>query len=220
MFDNLETGEIVERLSIRTYDESGNRITEWDEETGWFEDGQEQIETGEWVMTRIYHPYTEEQLENIKIEKEKAALEESRQQLTLEDVTAIFIKTQLNTVDIPDQTSLRMMNYYPSFEEIIGQTVDIGFKFTYNGEMYKTIQPTLLIQEHYKPGEGTESLYTRIDLERTGAIYDPIPYSGNMALEYGKYYTQDDVVYLCNRDTVNPVHNALSELVGIYVKIV
>lgn len=209
--------EDLSRLSMRTYDELGNRITEWDEESGWFEEGTEQLDTGEWIMNRIYHPYTEEQLENIQIEKEKAALEESRQQLTLEEVTAIFMKTQLNAMDIPDQTSLRMMNYYPSFEEIIGQTVDIGFKFTYNDEMYKTIQPTLLIQEHYKPGEGTESLYTRIDLERTGAIYDPIPYSGNMALENGKYYTQDDVLYLCNRDTVNPVYNKLSELVDLYV---
>ena len=31
---------------------------------------------------------------------------------------------------------------------------------------------------------------------------------------------QDGVTYLCNRDTVNPVYNPLSELVGIYVEIV
>lgn len=46
---------------------------------------------------------------------------------------------------------------------------------------------------------------------------DPIPYSGNMVLENGKYYTQDNITYLCTRDSDNPVYNALSELVGIYV---
>ena len=39
-----------------------------------------------------------------------------------------------------------------------------------------------------------------------------------MALENGKYYSQDGVTYLCNRDTVNPVYNPLRELVGLYVK--
>ena len=41
---------------------------------------------------------------------------------------------------------------------------------------------------------------------------------GNMALVSGKYYSQDGVVYLCTRDTVNPVYNPLRELVGLYVK--
>ena len=30
--------------------------------------------------------------------------------------------------------------------------------------------------------------------------------------------SQDEVTYLCNRDTVNPVYNPLRELVGLYVK--
>jgi hypothetical protein len=47
---------------------------------------------------------------------------------------------------------------------------------------------------------------------------DPIPYNGNMRLENGKYYIQDNVIYLCTRDTVNPVYNPLAELVGVYVE--
>jgi hypothetical protein len=41
-----------------------------------------------------------------------------------------------------------------------------------------------------------------------------------MALKNGKYYIQDGVIYLCNRDTGNPVYNALAELVGLYVEAV
>ena len=46
---------------------------------------------------------------------------------------------------------------------------------------------------------------------------DPIPYNGNMALEAGKYYSQSGAVYLCTRDTVNPVYSGLADLVGLYV---
>ena len=47
-----------------------------------------------------------------------------------------------------------------------------------------------------------------------------IAYDGNMALENGKYYVQNEIVYRCTRDTVNPVYNALADLVGIYVEVV
>lgn len=215
-----ETGEIVEDLSMKTYDEQGNVITEWDEEKGWFEDGTEQNERGAWIMNRIYHPYSKEQLEQIQLEKEIAALVESRRQLTLDEVAAIFMRSQLNTVDIPDQTSLRMINYYPTFDEIVGTEVKKGFKFTYKDKMYKTEQPTLTIQKEYPPEKGTESLYSRIDLEHLGTIYDPIPYEGNMELYKDKYYIQNDVLYICTRDSGIALTHVLSDLVGTYVKLV
>lgn len=75
-------------------------------------------------------------------------------------------------------------------------------------------------QIHITPGVGMESLYTEINETHTGTEDDPIPYSGNMALEQGKYYMQDYEIYLCTRDTLISVHNPLSELVGIYVELV
>jgi hypothetical protein len=73
-------------------------------------------------------------------------------------------------------------------------------------------------QDNWAPGEtGAESLWEEICESHDGTKYDPIPYSGNMALEAVKYYIQSGKTYLCNRDTGNPVYHALSELVGIYV---
>lgn len=40
-----------------------------------------------------------------------------------------------------------------------------------------------------------------------------------MALENGLYYMQDYTIYLCTRDTVNPVYNPLADLVGLYVEV-
>ena len=37
-------------------------------------------------------------------------------------------------------------------------------------------------------------------------------------MESGKYYNQGGAVYLCTRDTVNPVYSALADLVGLYVE--
>lgn len=143
--------------------------------------------------------------------------------LNAEEVTALLIKQQINSITVDDQTALRMRRYYPTFAELVGQTVKLGTKFragdSENADLYKTIQPELTIQAHYPPGEGTESLYTRIDEIHDGTQYDPIPYNGNMALENGKYYIEDGVIYLCNRDTGIAVYNKLAELVGIYVEV-
>lgn len=66
----------------------------------------------------------------------------------------------------------------------------------------------------------TESLWEEICEQHDGTKYDAILYNGNMALEAGKYYTQDGVLYLCNRDSGNPVYHPLSALVGLYVEVV
>ena len=143
--------------------------------------------------------------------------------MTAEEVTALLIKQQINSITVDDQTALRMRRYYPTFAELVGQTVKLGTKFraddSENADLYKTIQPELTIQAHYPPGEGTESLYTRIDEIHDGTQYDPIPYNGNMVLENGKYYIEDGIIYLCNRDTGIAVYNTLAELVGIYVEL-
>lgn len=167
----------------------------------------------------VYRDLTDEELSQLEVGKRKYEVYEKHRQLTESEVNQMFIKSQINIVEIDDQTSLRMLDYYPAYQELIGQTVSQGFKFTYNGKLYKVIQ-SHTFSESWVPDNGTESLYTRIDEEHDGDLYDPIPYEGNMALENGKYYTQSNVVYLCNRDTVNPVYNYLSELVGLYVEVV
>lgn len=118
---------------------------------------------------------------------------------------------------IDDETALSVKSLFPSFDEVIDMIVKEGFRFTYKDKLYKVIQPELQIYAHNIPGVGTESLYAVINETNAGTIDDPIPYSGNMALENGKYYSQDGVIYYCNRDTGNPVYNPLSELIGLYV---
>ena len=127
-----------------------------------------------------------------------------------------IIEQAMQSINGNDALTARSM--YPTFESIIGKTVKQGFKFTHGGKLWRTEQPEMTIQEHYAPGMGTESLYSEVCETHAGTLEDPIPYNGNMALESGKYYMQDVKIYRCTRDTVNPVYNALSELVGLYVE--
>lgn len=127
-----------------------------------------------------------------------------------------IIEQAMQSIDGNDALTARSM--YPTFESIIGKTVKHGFKFTHGGKLWRTEQPEMTIQEHYAPGMGTESLYSEVCESHAGTLEDPIPYNGNMALESGKYYSQDGKIYRGIRDTGNPVYNALSELVGLYVE--
>ena len=115
-----------------------------------------------------------------------------------------------------DNTALRMKQFYPTFDEIVGQKVKQGFKFRHGDYLWATVKE-LTIQSHYAPGDGMESLYTKVNETHAGTLEDPIPYDGNMALENGKHYSQYSTIYLCNRDTGNPVYHKLSELVGQFV---
>ena len=172
----------------------------------------------------IIRDMTADEIADVQEAAAKAEAEEKRRPLSSSEVQEMLVRQQINTLTVDDQTALRMRRYYPTFAELVGQTVSQGTKFrvddSEDADLYKTIQPELTIQAHYPPGVGTESLYTRIDEAHDGTKYDPIPYDGNMALESGKHYTQSGMTYLCSRDTVNPVYNALSELVGIYVEVV
>lgn len=143
-------------------------------------------------------------------------IEESRRPFTADEVNQMMIAQQINTLTVDDNTALRMKEFYPTFESIIGREVDNGFKFTHGDRLWSVNQPKLTIQEHYPPGEGMESLYTEVCETHDGTLDDPIPYSGNMILYQGKYYIQDYVIYLCSRNTINPVYDPLSKL-GDYV---
>ena len=140
-------------------------------------------------------------------------------QSEIQQAAVLVARMQAQSLD--DTQALTVKAIYPQWSEVIGQTVKQGFKFLYNDILYKVIQPDgLTIQEQYIPGEGTESLYAVINETNAGTQEDPIPYAGNMALENGKYYSQDGVIYLCNRDTEIPVYQDLKDLVGIYVETV
>ena len=170
----------------------------------------------------IYRDATAEELVAIQQSQAIYEVSERTRPLTSEEVTAMLIKQQINTIEVDDKTALRMIAFYPEWPYLAAKSFTaekVGFKFVHAGKLYKTRQEKHTFSTAWVPGEGTESIYERIDEVHDGTKYDPIPYDGNMALKTGKYYTQDGVKYICTRDTGNPVYHALKDLVGLYVEI-
>lgn len=162
----------------------------------------------------VLHDMTAAEIAAMQDAAARVEAEEKHRPLSLSEVQEMMVRQQINTLAVDDATALRMVAYYPGWTA--GTAYAAGDRLVYNGDLYKVLQAHTA-QETWLPGTGTESLYTRIDEQHDGTKYDPIPYSGNMTLEAGKYYSQSGKTYLCNRDTGNPVYNALAELVGLYV---
>ena len=116
-------------------------------------------------------------------------------------------------IPLDDATAYRMKDFYP--EWAAGQAYTAGYKVQYGGKLWRCLQAHTS-QEGWEP-ENSASLWAEICETHDGTLTDPIPYSGNMTLEAGKYYSQSGKTYLCNRDTGNPVYHALADLVGLYV---
>ena len=156
---------------------------------------------------------TPEEIAEMEAEAARFEAAERHRHLTESEVTRLLITQQINTLSVDDNTAMRMLEFYPEWAS--GMDYSTGYKVQRGGKLWRCLQAHTA-QTGWEP-ENTPALWTEICETHAGTLEDPIPYDGNMALEAGKYYIQDYVIYLCNRDTVNPVYNPLAELVGLYV---
>ena len=163
---------------------------------------------------KTYRDMTDEEIAAIEAEAARFEAAERTRPLTESEVSRMLIAQQINMLEVDNNTALRMVAFYPEWTADTEYT--IGYKVQRNGKLWRCRQAHTS-QTGWEP-ENAASLWTEICESHAGTLEDPIPYSGNMALESGKYYSQDNKVYRCTRDTGNPVYNALSELVGLYVE--
>jgi hypothetical protein len=157
---------------------------------------------------------TADEIREMERQRILATIAENSRPITEAEVSRMLITQQINTLAVDDNTALRMREFYPEWAENTDYAV--GFKVQRNGKLWRVRQAHTSIVT-WEP-ENAPSLWEVINETHDGSIDDPIPYDGNMALQNGKHYMQNGVIYRCNRDTVNPVYNPLAELVGLYVE--
>lgn len=167
------------------------------------------------LLNGKYVELTSEEIEAIQEAQAAYEAAERTRPMTESEVSRLLIAQQINTLSVDDNTALRMTEFYPEWAADTEYT--IGYKVQRNGRLWRALQAHTS-QAEWEP-ENAASLWTEICESHAGTLEDPIPYSGNMALESGKYYLQEYVIYRCTRDTINPVYNALADLVGIYVEV-
>jgi hypothetical protein len=137
--------------------------------------------------------------------------------MTMLQQAVMMLKGQ--ALELPDEKAAEVPALFPTWEEMIGKQVEAGKRLFYGGRLWKVLQAHT-VQADWTP-DVAASLFTEVAISaEQGTLDNPIPYNGNMALEQGKYYSQDGVVYLCIRDTGTPVYHPLAQLVGLYVEVV
>lgn len=149
---------------------------------------------------------TEDQAEDI--EQLKKYVEEGGPGVDQTLLAASLVVAKANAQALPDAQALETKALYDTFDELVEMKYKAekqGFKFRDGDDLWKTAQDDVTFQSQYRPGQGTESLYTHIDEAHAGTQEDPIPAKANMEYEYGKYYSEGDAIYICERGGVpNP----------------
>lgn len=124
-------------------------------------------------------------------------------------------KNNINTFGLTDEESLQVIDWFPVWEANV--ELKTGEKISYNGKLYEILQDHTS-QDGWEPSINTASLFKEVAINDTfGTKDNPIEYNNNMALENGKYYIQNNIKYLCTRDTGTAVYNDLAALIDIYV---
>lgn len=152
-----------------------------------------------------YVEMTPEEIEELQEQQKKWEDEEKHRPLREDEVLNMFLTQNIQILAVDDNTALRMISFYPVWEDLCESSYnakDKGFKFSYGDKLYKTIQDNFTFQSQWIPGEGTSAIYTRIDELHTGLIDDPIPVPEDVttnAFTYkiGLYYTYNGTLYLC-----------------------
>lgn len=140
--------------------------------------------------------------------------------LSPEEIARDIVLEQYNQrTDIPNQEALDRMVVIYDWSKYIGRVLKQGQLCVYNDKVWRSRQEHTVL-EVYPPSMDTASLYEVIEKIHTGEKDDPIPYAPPMEIFDGKYYTEDEVLYLCTRDSGVALTHALRDLVGIYVDIV
>lgn len=127
------------------------------------------------------------------------------------------IKSNIQTYKMSNKESLEVKEFYPNW--VSGKKVIKGEKYNYNKLLWECRQDHTT-QTTWKPSVETASLWKVVEIEHTGTIDDPIPFTPPMEIFIDKYYTQSEVLYRCTRDSGIPLSHNLSDLIGHYVELV
>lgn len=143
--------------------------------------------------------------------------QDTEETVPFEEQAKIVLKAQTREITtFTNNDALKVRDLFDNWSDCIGQTVKTGRILRTVDGLWRVRQEHT-VQAHYAPSIHTASLYERIVKDHAGTIDDPIPYAPPMEIFNGKYYTQDGVLYLCNRDSEQALSHNLSDLINLYV---
>lgn len=105
------------------------------------------------------------------------------------------------TIDMTTTEICSIASLLPEWK--VGASYEQHQAFTYEGKAYRAAQKIPEAQEIYKPGQGTESLYTLIELADDGVRIWKRPTDATNSFAFGErahYPTASDPIYVSKRD--------------------
>ena len=105
-----------------------------------------------------YIDMTADEIAAMKAAQAEAEAYERTRPLTTEEVTAMLIKQQVNTITVDDQTALRMVEFYP--EWAAGQAYTAGYKVQRGGKLWRCLQDHTS-QDGWEP-DNAPSLWAKV----------------------------------------------------------
>lgn len=120
------------------------------------------------------------------------------------------------SASLSDTDALQAVELYD--EWIPDTDYERGDRRRHEGVLYKARQAHTS-QSIYPPNI-VPALWEVVAPEGKGdSPQNPIEYDQSMAIEEGKFYRENDVVYLCIRDSGVPLYTALANVIGNYVEV-
>lgn len=147
-----------------------------------------------------------------QVETPSQPAQKSRMQVIQE----LVAKQWNERTDITNEEALDYAVIVFPFADYIGKELQKGKIVSYDGKLWR-VRQTHTAQADWMPSLDAASLWEVIEVEHSGTLDDPIPYSAPMEIFSGKYYAEDNLTYLCTRDSGIALSHPLSALVGVYV---
>lgn len=209
-----ETGGIWEVEMRQTQADGDTRLKKLEKKA---EEQEKNIESQKKEIEKHTQTLSEQENNLTEQGREIGKIKEDMEQggVTSELQAAAMVVTRFQAQALPDQEALKAKVIYRTFDELVEKSYtakEKGYKFCDGGDLYKTAQDNVTFQAQYRPGPGTESLYTRIDEAHAGTLEDPIPWKVNMQPELNKYYKEGELIAKCIEDPGQALHNNLPEL--------
>lgn len=135
-----------------------------------------------------------------------------------EIIQELVTKQWNERTDISNAEALDYAVIVYDFEHYIGQELAQGKIVSHDDKLWR-VRQTHTCQADWTPSLDSASLWEVIEVEHEGTESDPIPYAVPMEIFAGKYYVEDNQLYLCTRDSGTALSHPLSALVGLYVEL-
>lgn len=171
--------------------------------------------TGYTIIDEFGYKVDNEDKTIYRITLSKPEGEEPEGGLTQEQSFAITCAIPLMTND----QILQCVSVLTEWKEFIGGKMEAHQRFQFNKEAWESRQEIPVVLEGQEPGISTAALYQRIESSHAGTQEDPIPYSQLMTVYKDKYYTQNDVMYLCLEDSGQPLYADCESLPRYFQKV-